>query len=47
MATTISRKKKQKMQELDKRDNQRFMSILIGATLVLLIIMYFIFQSSF
>ncbi len=47
MATTISRKKKQKMQELDKRDNKKFMTILIGATLVLLILMYLIFQSSF
>lgn len=35
------------MQQLDKRDNRNFMTILIVATVVLLVIMYFIFQNSF
>jgi|GEM_PF-3506828 len=47
MASTISRKQKKRQQVLDQRDSKRFITILIIATLALLVLMYFIFQSSF
>ena len=47
MATTISKKNRQKMQQLDKRDNKKFITILIVSTLALLILMYFVFKNSF
>ncbi|MBU6342876.1 MAG: hypothetical protein KGS48_15390 [Bacteroidetes bacterium] len=43
MATKQQKPSKNRFAEQDRADNQKFMLILVGATVVLMVAMYFIF----
>ncbi len=47
MSKRKHQRKQQRLAAKDKRDSQRFLYIVIGLTIVLLIILYLGFQASF